>query len=72
LGIDGTYRTDLQATDSSGREVESDRSDYGVFVDLNFVRLHGKAFRDTTTVTTAGVPNKQTRDGIDAGVSFYF
>lgn len=72
FGIEGSYRKDLAATDNTGREIEGERSDYGVFLDLNFVRIYGNVFTDKTTITQTGVPSEQKRDGIDAGVKFFF
>lgn len=72
FGIDGGYRKDFSATDSTGRELEATRAEYGIFFDLNFIRLYGTAFKDTTTVTQSGASTEQSRDGLDAGVKFYF
>jgi len=72
FGIEGLYRKDLSATDSSQREVEGERTEYGVFFDLSFVRIYGNAFVDKTTITTAGVPQIVKRDGFDAGFRIYF
>jgi hypothetical protein len=72
LGIEGQYRKDFSAQDNSNRDYESERSEYGAFIDLDILRLYGNVFRDIRTVTTSGVPSREVRDGIDAGVRLYF
>lgn len=73
LGIDGTYRKDFRATDGQNTSYEGERYEYGAFIEYEFVRLYGRAFKDTTYKTPAGgVTQIESRDGFDAGVKFYF
>lgn len=72
FGLEGSYRKDLKATDNNNREIEGSRVEYGVFFDLSFVRLYANQFVDKSSVTTAGVTTEEKRDGLDAGVKFYF
>jgi hypothetical protein len=72
VGLEASYQKNFKASDSLGREIDSYSSDYGIFVDLNFVRLYGKAFYENATITQGGVPQTEKRDGVDAGVQFYF
>jgi hypothetical protein len=73
FGIDGTYRKDIRANDQQKTQYEGERAEYGAFLEYEFVRIYGKAFKDTTYKTPAGgVTQVESRDGIDAGVKFFF
>ncbi len=69
FGLEGMYRKYFSAKDSVGKTHEAERAEYGAFIDVYFVRLYGNAFKETTDI--AG-QDRETRDGIDAGVKFYF
>jgi hypothetical protein len=73
LGIDGSYRKDFRATDQQNTAYEGERAEYGVFLEYEYIRLYGRAFKDTTYKTANGATTQQeTRDGVDAGVKFFF
>ena len=72
FGLEGMYRKYLTAKDSNDVEVEGERSEYGAFIDVSFVRIYGNAFVDKTYRTSGGTTNMETREGVDAGVKFYF
>lgn len=72
FGLEGTYRKYLSTKDDNNVDIEGERSEYGAFIDINFVRLYGTAFVDKTYRTTAGSTTIESRDGVDAGVKFYF
>ena len=72
LGIEGTYRRYLAAKDDNDVDVEGERTEYGAFIDVSFVRLYGNAFIDKTYRTTAGQTDIESREGVEAGIKFYY
>lgn len=74
LGIDGNYRKDFRATDQQNTSYEGERIEYGVFLEYQYVRLYGRAFKETTYKLASGAATTQqeTREGTDAGVKFFF
>ena len=72
LGVDGSYKKFFRAKDNLNQDNEGERIEYGVFLEHRFVRLYGRAFEDKTFITRNGVKEKELREGVDAGVKFFF
>lgn len=73
FGLDGSYRKDFRAQDQQHTKYEGEKAEYGAFIDLDFVRLYGRIFKETVYKTPAGGTTEvQTRDGTDAGVRLFF
>lgn len=72
FGVEGQYQKNFRAEDKNNTEYEGERIEYGVFIDLVFVRLYGKAFQDTNHKTdSVGVQTKESREGSEAGIKLY-
>jgi hypothetical protein len=73
FGIEGEYKKFFKESDAATNTTyESENAEYGVFVDLVFVRLYGQAFKEKSQSTPAGGPTTEVvRDGAVAGVRFY-
>lgn len=72
LGLEGAYKKTFRANDNLGSEHEGERVEYGVFLEHKMIRIYGRAFEDKTFVTTSGNEERQTRDGVDAGIKLFF
>ncbi len=72
FGIDGGYKKVFADKDNLMNTHEGERIDYGIFLEHKLIRLYGRAFEDKTFITKNGVKEKQTREGIDAGVKLFF
>lgn len=72
FGVDGSYKKFFRNKDNLKRDQEGERAEYGVFLEYGFLRLYGRAFDDRTFITENGVRQKRAREGVDAGVKFFF
>lgn len=72
FGIEGGYRKYFTAEDKTNRKIEGEKTEYGAFIDVSFVRLYGNAFVEKTYINASGTKTMETREGVDAGVKFYF
>jgi len=73
FGVEGVYRVDFSDKNKAGAEIEKTRLEYGAFFDLNYVRIYGQAFQETTDVSPAGggTTTSTEREGVEGGVRFY-
>lgn len=73
FGIEGMYRKDFRERAKNDDEYERERVEYGAFFDVYFVRVYGQGFKETTNITpAAGAASEEEREGVEAGVKFYF
>ncbi|MCB0351490.1 MAG: hypothetical protein KDD38_09920 [Bdellovibrionales bacterium] len=73
FGLEGQYKKYFTGNDNSNTEYDSERVEYGGFIDVYFIRFYGQAFKETTNKKTAlGVKTSDEREGTEAGVKFYF
>jgi hypothetical protein len=72
FGIDGEYKKYLKASDSSNVDYESERIEYGAFLDLYFVRVYGGVYKETDAKDDGSTSSEETREGTQFGAQFYF
>lgn len=73
FGLEGQYRHFFRANDSSNVKYEGSRAEYGAFIDVYFVRLYGRGFKEIAETTpSGGVTTEHEREGVEAGIKLYF
>jgi hypothetical protein len=72
FGIHGLYRSFNPITDATLGEVSGTRSEAGVFIDFNALRVYGNWYSDVQQNSLSGTVTKIDRTGIMSGIKFFF
>ena len=73
FGLEGHYRSYFTATNDADIDSEGIRLSYGAFLEFGMLRLYGNLVHDTWTLTPPSSAKYDVeRDGVEAGVQFYF
>lgn len=72
FGLHGLYRSYLPNDETSLGQVSGTRSEAGMFIDFNAVRIYGNWFSDKQESLLSGTITKRDRTGIMTGIKFFF
>ena len=72
LGIEGEYRSYLEAEANSGDKLSESQSQGGVFIEYHALRLYSHWYNNEATTTSSGTPTVVETKGLIYGLKFFF